>query len=79
MSLPRFTGEASVYRTSNRYRMVETLDQADNALRPAMLRFSSLFVDPCVSDCLQFCRGISKLEVREACRDGCYLGCNLGL
>jgi hypothetical protein len=79
MSLPGFTAEASIYKTSEYYQMVGTLDQADNTLRPAMLRFSSLFVDPCVSTCLQICRGISKLEVREACRDGCYLGCNLGL
>lgn len=67
MSLPTFTAEASVYRTSGHYRATRASAPQGNVLLPAQLG--------CVENCASECGGLprrARLSCLRDCRAGCY-------
>jgi hypothetical protein len=62
MKMPRFTAEASLYKTNENYRMVASTKQATMDVGPALLSscemcFERCFLDPGLSvNCYAFCR-----------------------
>ena len=75
MNMPGFTGEASVYRTSQQYLITEAPAQAVGAIHPAS------FLDwRCYAKCQNTCdcsdfRGQKKGECLLECNEECAADC----
>jgi hypothetical protein len=75
MNLPGFSADASLYRTSRRYRMVATVTQADGVIQAALFPRPS-----CFRRCLEDqCIGLDDPFCFDNCKCICYgpPGCQL--
>jgi len=77
MNIPRFSAEASLYRSSGRYRMGHT-DQSGMGVAPA--RMTARWCYKKDSNCTQFCGAVTDPDYRYECFGLCdkYLDNCLG-
>ena len=72
MAIPRFTAEASLYRTSGQYRMTHT-DQSGMSIAPARMTPQWCYMRD--SRCTQFCGNVKDPNWRHEC----FMRCNIYL
>jgi len=77
-NIPGFTAEASIYKTSDHYRMAKVFQQADGAVYPAV-PCCEIHCDAVAQRCINICLERGGLNCEEMCEFAlrlCYRNCD---